>query len=84
MGSAGPPPLERAEHGARVVLAARGPPARRQVARSCGPGALVVPTDVTDERAVEAPAAAAVGAFGRVDLWIDAAAAGIPGRSSTS
>ncbi|MEU3727756.1 SDR family NAD(P)-dependent oxidoreductase, partial [Streptomyces sp. NPDC031705] len=74
--------LECARRGARVVLAARSLPVLEQVARACGRDAdtLVVRTDVTDERAVDALAAAAVRRYGRIDVWVNAAAVGILGR----
>ncbi|MFE1382441.1 SDR family oxidoreductase [Streptomyces sp. NPDC058740] len=74
---------EFARHGARVVLAARSADALEEVARECrrrGGEALVVVTDVTDERAVEALADRAVGRFGRIDVWVNAAGVGILGR----
>lgn len=75
-----------AERGADLVLAARDGAALREVAAECelrGPGggagdaatrALAVPTDVSDEAQVQALAAAAVERFGRVDVWVGAAA----------
>src|SRR4051794_13359491 len=43
-------------------------------AREIGPAAVVVPTDVTDRREVDALAAEAVARFGRIDVWVDTAA----------
>jgi NAD(P)-dependent dehydrogenase (short-subunit alcohol dehydrogenase family) len=62
-----------AAKGARVVLASRSRSALETVAQECrdlGGQALVVPTDVTDEDAVHALAAAAVEEFGRIDVWV--------------
>lgn len=62
-----------AERGDHVVLAARGEAALREAAAECearGPRALAVPTDVADEAQVQALAAAAVAAFGRIDVWV--------------
>ncbi len=61
-----------ARRGARLVLASRSASALEVVAEECraaGGEALVVPTDVTDEAAVQALAATAVAAFGRIDVW---------------
>ncbi|MFH7599250.1 SDR family NAD(P)-dependent oxidoreductase, partial [Streptomyces racemochromogenes] len=72
-----------ARRGASVVLAARSAGALEEAARQCrrrGGRALAVPTDVCDERAVEGLAAAAVERFGRIDVWVNAAAVGILGR----
>ncbi|WP_350348314.1 SDR family NAD(P)-dependent oxidoreductase [Agromyces sp. G08B096] len=66
-----------ARRGARLVLAARGPEALEQAAaecRSAGARVLAVPTDVGDERQVQALAAAALAEFGRIDVWVGAAA----------
>ncbi|PCE16326.1 hypothetical protein AUC47_00270 [Microbacterium sp. SZ1] len=62
-----------ARRGARVVVASRRASALESVAAECrelGGEALVVPTDVTDEAAVKALAAAAIAAFGRIDIWV--------------
>lgn len=63
-----------AEAGSAVVLAARREQALREVARDCeraGGRATVVPTDVTDDEAVEALARRAVEDHGRIDVWIN-------------
>jgi NAD(P)-dependent dehydrogenase (short-subunit alcohol dehydrogenase family) len=63
-----------AEHGARVVLAARSEQSLREVASECeavGGQALVVPTDVTDEEAVRELARRSVDVFGRIDVWVN-------------
>jgi NADP-dependent 3-hydroxy acid dehydrogenase YdfG len=64
--------LEFAQKGSRVVLAARREEPLDELAHACteaGGQAEVVPTDVSDERAVEALATAATSAFGRIDVW---------------
>jgi NAD(P)-dependent dehydrogenase (short-subunit alcohol dehydrogenase family) len=63
-----------AEHGARVVLAARSEQTLREVAGECeavGGQALVVPTDVTDEKAVRGLARRGVEEFGRINVWVN-------------
>lgn len=60
-----------AERGVEVVLAARRIATLEEVAAevraACGRDPLVVPTDITDERACDALVGAAVDRFGRVD-----------------
>lgn len=67
-----------ARKGCAVVLAARRPEALAAAARDCerhrGARALAVPTDVTDVKAVEDLAQRAVERFGRIDVWVNAAA----------
>jgi NAD(P)-dependent dehydrogenase (short-subunit alcohol dehydrogenase family) len=63
-----------AEHGARVVLAARSEQSLREVAGECealGAQALVVTTDVSDEEAVRELARRCVEVFGRIDVWVN-------------
>jgi NAD(P)-dependent dehydrogenase (short-subunit alcohol dehydrogenase family) len=75
--------LEFAGRGATVVLAARRAPALDDMARECeerGESALAVPTDVTDEAAVEALARRAIETFGRIDVWVNNAAVTLFGR----
>lgn len=64
--------------GCAVVLAARRREALEAAARECEgyPGArtLVVPTDVTDAKAVGDLAQRAVERFGRIDVWVNSAA----------
>ncbi|MHC6624752.1 SDR family NAD(P)-dependent oxidoreductase [Streptomyces globosus] len=75
--------LACARRGACVVVAARSAEQVEEVAESCrrrGGPALAVPVDVTDERAVAGLARAAVERFGRIDVWVNAAAVGILGR----
>ncbi len=69
--------LAFAERGATVVLAARSSESLHEVARDCeqaGGRALPVCTDVTDEAAVQALAERAAREFGRIDVWVNAAA----------
>ena len=74
--------LAAAEAGGRVVLAdrdaARGKSAADEIAANGGHAAFIA-TDVTDERAIEAMVAFAVGTFGGVDGAVNAAGiAGMP------
>ena len=72
-----------AARGARVVVAARRADLLDEVAAECrrrGGDALAVPTDVTDPDAVRQLAEEALAEFGRVDVWINNAAAGVFGR----
>jgi hypothetical protein len=72
-----------AEHGVRVVLAARSEQSLREVADECeavGGEALVVPTDVTDEEAVRELARRSVESFGRIDVWVNNAGVMVYGR----
>ncbi|MDX6567698.1 MAG: 3-oxoacyl-[acyl-carrier protein] reductase [Gaiellales bacterium] len=64
-----------AAEGARVVVADVDGDAAEQAAAELGEGALAVTADVTDRASVEALAAAALDAFGRIDIL--AANAGI-------
>ena len=71
-----------AGRGARLVLAARNEDALLEVADECarrGAFALVVTTDVTDSAAVEHLAQQTVETFGRIDVWINNAGAGLFG-----
>lgn len=70
-------------HGANLVLAARRGAVLEEVAaevRAAGGQAVVVPTDVAEEAAVEALARAAVERFGRIDVWVNNAAVASIGR----
>ncbi|MEU8820858.1 SDR family NAD(P)-dependent oxidoreductase [Actinoplanes sp. NPDC048796] len=64
--------LAFARRGDRVVLAARGLGELEAVAAATG--GLVVPADISDAASVDALAAAAVAAYGRIDVWVDTAA----------
>lgn len=62
-----------AQHGAKLVLAARSRESLEEVAVECaeqGAETLVVPTDVGDEAQVQDLAAAAHRRFGRIDVWV--------------
>ena len=68
---------------ANVVLAARRAELLQEVAReveAAGGRALVVPMDVSRPADVDRLAAAAVGRFGRIDVWMNIAGAGAVGR----
>ncbi len=69
--------LKLAEQGGSVVLAARQEEVLHGVARECqrtGGRALAVPTDTTNEEQVKNLAQRAIQAFGRIDVWVNAAA----------
>lgn len=75
--------LEFAREGARVVLASRSKGALKDVARECeelGAETLVVDTDVADESEVEHLARKAADEFGRIDVWVNNAGAGLYSR----
>lgn len=76
--------VEFARRGAIVVLAARRERLLHEVMRECkelsGRDALAVPTNVTDEVAVQSLARAAFEHFGRIDVWINNAGIGAFGR----
>jgi len=66
--------LECAARGASVVVAARRSEPLDELVRECrsaGGDALAVSVDVTDADAVDALAASAVDAFGRIDAWVN-------------
>ena len=69
-----------AGEGARVVVAARREDPLRELAREIGENALAVPTDVTDEAAVQRLAGAAVERFGGIDVWVNNAGVTLFGR----
>ncbi len=66
-----------ARRGEQVVLAARREEQLEQVAEECGPGALIVVTDVTHRDEVNQLRDAALKAFGHVDVWVNNAGRGI-------
>src|SRR5947209_5859981 len=76
--------LEFARKGANVVLAARREHLLREVANECkqqsGREALVVPTDVSNEAAVQNLARQAFEHFGHIDVWVNDAGVGAYGR----
>ena len=72
-----------AARGDHVVVAARSARRLDEVAEECrklGSTALSVPTDVSDETAVQELAQRAVEEFGRIDAWVNAAAVWSYGR----
>ncbi|MCX2968375.1 MULTISPECIES: SDR family oxidoreductase [Streptomyces] len=72
-----------AKQGCAVVLAARRERALRAAAKECerhrGARTLVVPTDVTDNQEVAWLAHRALERFGRIDVWVNAAAVSVFG-----
>lgn len=72
-----------ARQGATVVLAARRTALLRQVEQECqarGGRARCVPTDTSRDEQVEALAARALEACGRIDVWVNSAAVLALGR----
>ncbi|HEX2529729.1 MAG TPA: SDR family oxidoreductase [Geminicoccus sp.] len=72
-----------AKRGASLVLAARRARMLHETAQECaelGATAMAVPTDVTDERQVQALGRRAMERFGRIDVWFNNAGVGIFGR----
>lgn len=66
--------LAFARRGATVVLAARREQPLQELADQCqrlGTYALAVPTDVTDEQAVQSLARTAIEQFGHIDVWVN-------------
>ncbi|MER6591385.1 SDR family oxidoreductase [Micromonospora purpureochromogenes] len=71
-----------AAQGCAVALAARREEALQRVAEECaarGGQALVVPTDVSDEHAVQELARRTVERYGRIDVWVNNAAVSVFG-----
>jgi short-subunit dehydrogenase len=72
-----------ARRGARVVLAARRALPLEEAARQCrdvgAAAAAAVPTDVAEEAAVAALAAAALEDHGRIDVWVNNVGIGVFG-----
>lgn len=69
--------LDFAKQGATLLLAARREAPLQELAVECsrlGGQALAVPTDTTNEEAVQALARRAVETFGRLDVWVNNAA----------
>jgi len=74
---------EFGRHGCKVALLARGRAGLEAAAREVeelGGEALVIPTDVADYEAVERAADQAAMQFGRIDVWVNNAFAGIFSR----
>ena len=75
--------LAFARRGARLALAARREQALTDLASECeaaGARAIAVPTDVTDEAAVQALARRTIEEFGRIDVWVNNAAVSLFAR----
>lgn len=75
--------LAFARRGATLALAARNEAALRRLAAECeghGVLAMAVPTDTTDQRAVDELAARVMESEGRIDVWINNAAVMAVGR----
>ena len=75
--------LTFARRGATVVVAARREEPLEELADECrrsGVGALAVPTDVTDQDAVEQLARRAEERFGGIDVWVNNAGVYLAGR----
>ena len=75
--------LGMAQRGAALVLAARRDAPLHELARECearGGRAIAVPTDVTNQEAVEMLAAEALERFGRIDVWVNNASVLAIGR----
>jgi short-subunit dehydrogenase len=73
-----------AQHGAKLVLAARNEDALHQLAAEiCSQGgqAIAVPTDVSQEEEVNHLAAAAIAEFGTFDTWVNNAGVSIFGST---
>lgn len=71
-----------AEHGARLVLAARGAEALEDVRQACvdrGCEVVAVATDIADPAAVDRLGEEAKRRFGRIDVWVQTAAGVIAG-----
>lgn len=69
-----------AQDGCRIALLARGRAGLEAAAREVeelGGESLIVPTDVADHQAVERAADQVVGKWGRIDIWVNNAFAGI-------
>ncbi|MBE9198680.1 MULTISPECIES: SDR family oxidoreductase [unclassified Nodularia (in: cyanobacteria)] len=74
---------EFAKQRATLLLAARNETALQEVAQECqrlGATAVAMPTDVTNESAVQALAQRAIASFGRIDVWVNNAAVSLFAR----
>ena len=72
-----------ADHGARLVLAARREKELDDTATECrtkGAQVITVPTDVAEEAQVQALAQRAIESFGRIDVWFNNAGMDAFGR----
>lgn len=66
-----------ARQGHSVLLVARRAAALQAVANRCGSGARSVAADMTDRAQVAGVVSEAIGAFGRIDVWINNVGQGI-------
>lgn len=66
-----------AKRGAKTVLVARREKELTDVAKECGPNALVVVADMTIRADVQRVVASAIAKFGHIDAWINNAGQGI-------
>jgi NADP-dependent 3-hydroxy acid dehydrogenase YdfG len=76
--------MAAAAAGARVVLAARNADALDQLCvavKQCDGSAFALPTDATDRTAVTRLVEAAVAAYGRIDVLVNAVGTNIPRRA---
>src|SRR5690606_19846984 len=74
---------EFARHGARLVLASRSEKGLEDTAIECraeGSETIVVPTDVTEETAVQQLAEKAIDHFGHIDTWVNNAGVIVYGK----
>jgi NAD(P)-dependent dehydrogenase (short-subunit alcohol dehydrogenase family) len=74
---------EFAKHGCKIALLARGRAGLETAAREMeelGGEALIIPTDVANYEAVDRAADQVVERFGRIDIWVNNAFAGIFSR----
>ena len=69
-----------AEAGATIAVAARDTARTEGILSSLGKGAISVPTDVTDPKAIEAMVATTVDRLGRLDILVNNAGTNIRGR----
>jgi short-subunit dehydrogenase len=67
------------EDGANVVLAARRTTLIEELAKECGPNAVAVTTDISNEEDMNRLMDTALAAFGTVDVWFNNAGLGIIG-----
>jgi short-subunit dehydrogenase len=75
--------LALADHGARLVLAARRKKELEDTAAACrakGAEVLILPTDVAEEAQVQALARRAIDTFSRIDVWFNNAGMDAFGR----
>lgn len=71
-----------AAKGHRLVLVARRADRLAEVAADCGPNALAVVADVTDQAQLDAALSATIARFGHLDVWVSNAGQGITRQPS--